>query len=242
MKNKLLSIYQNAQFYPNILGVFVNPFFIARKGLHTAIVENLHQLSGKLLDVGCGSKPYKVISSATTYIGLEIDSEENRKTKNADFYYDGKNMPFSAEEFDSVLCNQVLEHVFNPSEFLDEINRVLKISGQGLFTVPFTWDEHEQPYDYARYTSFGLKHLFEQHGFEVIKQEKINNGFQVLLQLLNCYIYKVSHTNSFILNVAICVLIISPFNLIGIICSKLLPKNNDLFLDNLIIVRKIANA
>ena len=61
-----------------------------------------------------------------------------------------------------MLCNQVLEHVFNPDEFLLKINRVLKNDGKLLLTVPFVWDEHEQPFDYARYSSFGLKALIEK--------------------------------------------------------------------------------
>ena len=52
-------------------------------------------------------------------------------------------------------------------------------------TVPFVWDEHEQPYDYARYSSFGLKHILNENGFEVIEQRKSNNGIEVIFQLLN---------------------------------------------------------
>ena len=55
------------------------------------------------------------------------------------------------------MCNQVLEHVFNPDDFVREIARVLKPGGALLLTVPFVWNEHEQPYDYARYSSFGLR-------------------------------------------------------------------------------------
>jgi SAM-dependent methyltransferase len=70
----------------------------------------------------------------------------------------------------------VLEHVFNPDDFLNEVNRVLKPSGKLLLTVPFVWDEHEQPYDYARYSSFGLRSLLEKHGFSIVKHEKVGGG------------------------------------------------------------------
>ena len=72
-----------------------------------------------------------------------------------------------------MLCNQVLEHVFNPQEFLGELGRVLARGGRLLLTVPFVWDEHEQPFDYARYSSFGLKALLEQHGFRVLQHRKL---------------------------------------------------------------------
>ena len=67
--------------------------------------------------------------------------------KHADRSYDGKTFPFSDGEFDAVLTSEVLEHVFNPDEFLSEINRVLRDDGVLLLTVPFVWDEHEQPFD-----------------------------------------------------------------------------------------------
>jgi len=37
-------------------------------------------------------------------------------------------------------------------------------------TAPFVWDEHSQPYNYARYSSFGLKFILEKHGFEILEQ------------------------------------------------------------------------
>jgi SAM-dependent methyltransferase len=94
-------------------------------------------ISGKTLDVGCGQKPYEHIYRSSKYIGLEIDSPENRANKKADFYYDGKRFPFEDDEFDSIVCHQVLEHVFNPSRFLSELHRVIKIGGYFLISVPF---------------------------------------------------------------------------------------------------------
>jgi SAM-dependent methyltransferase len=94
----------------------------------------------------------------------------------------------------------VFEHVFNPSEFLREINRVTKIGGLFLITVPFVWDEHEQPYDYARYSSFGLKHILSENGFEIVEHRKSNNGLEVIFQLINAYISKVTFTERVSIN------------------------------------------
>ena len=132
----------------------------------------------------------------------------------ADYYYDGKTFPFKESEFDSVVTNQVLEHVFNPDEFLSEINRVLKINGKLLLTVPFVWDEHEQPYDYARYSSFGLKSLLEKNGFEILDLRKSVNDYSVLAQLFNAYIYKITRRNIFIKNLAL-ILVIAPVTIFG---------------------------
>jgi len=171
-----------------------------------------------------------------------VDDEGNRNHNFADIFYDGKIIPFEDKFFDSILSNQVFEHVFNPNEFLREINRVTKIDGLFLITVPFVWDEHEQPYDYARYSSFGLKHILSENGFEIVEYRKSNNGFEVIIQLINDYIFKVTMTKSAYINFLITLILIAPVNIIGLILSKILPKNDDLYLDNIALAKKIKDV
>lgn len=242
MLNYLKKYYSSEQFNPNIVGLFINPFYFARKGLYKNISELIKNLNGKILDIGCGQKPYQSLCNAIEYIGLELDTPENRLNKKADYFYDGISMPFEDKTFDSILSNQVFEHVFNPESFLTEMNRVLKMEGNLLITVPFVWDEHEQPYDYARYSSFGLKHILNEHGFELIEHRKSNNGIEVIFQLLNGYIYKVTMTKSGYLNLLITLLLMAPINIIGLILSKILTKNNDLYLDNIVLAKKVKNV
>lgn len=228
-------------FEPTLIGVFVNPFYIARISLLKEIQKLGSEISGKTLDVGCGTKPYKKYFASSEYVGLEIEEQTNDQIKQADVYYDGKHFPFENAEFDSLLSNQVLEHVFNPTEFLSEINRVLKINGKLLISVPFVWDEHEQPYDYARYSSFGLIHLLQQHGFEILKSEKSVNDFRIFAQLLNAFIYKIVRKNK-IIKQLFTFFVMSLISLIGVVLGKILPKNDDLFLDNVILAKKIINV
>lgn len=225
------------QFEPSFLGIFLNPFFIARRGLLKSIKELGKEITGKTLDVGCGTKPYEKYFNSSEYIGLEIETTMNREIKQADYFYDGKKFPFGNSEFDSIVTNQVLEHVFNPDEFLSEINRVLKTNGKLLLTVPFVWDEHEQPYDYARYSSFGLKSLLEKHGFEIIKHHKSVNDFGAVIQLMNAYIHKITYTTPLLRQITKFTLC-SIINLLGIVISFILPRNDDFFLDNIILAIK----
>jgi len=242
MKENLKKIFNKEQFNPRILGIFINPFYFARKGLYKNISELAKNLKGRILDVGCGQKPYKNLFDYKEYIGIEIDTPENRKNKKADYFYDGKVIPFPNDSFDSVITTEVLEHVFYPNEFLKEINRVTKMGGFLLITVPFVWDEHEQPFDYARYTSFGLKHLLNISGFEIIKHRKSNNGIELIFQLFNTYIYKIIWQKNTFINLLILLLVMAPINLLGIILSSILPKNNDLYLDNIILAKKVKNV
>ena len=138
--------------------------------------------------------------------------------------------------------DEVFEHVFNPTQFLLEIHRVLKPSGMLLMTVPFVWDEHEQPYDYALYSSFGLKSIIEKTGFEIVESRKSIDDIRVVFQLLNNYIYKKTITRNRYINLLVTLLLMAPFNIIGELLSKTLPKNGDLYLDNVILARRLKHV
>jgi SAM-dependent methyltransferase len=238
MITRLKKRIQKELFEPGIIGLITNPFYIARKGLLNGISEMGKSITGRTLDVGCGTKPYEKYFSSSEYIGLEIDSTIHREVTKADVFYDGKKFPFNNNEFDSIITNQVFEHVFNPDDFLSEINRVLKKEGYLLMTVPFVWDEHEQPFDFARYSSLGIKSVIEKKGFEIVEQKKIASDFSVIVQLINAYLYKITYRVR-IIKIIITVLIMFPLNVFGIISSKIFPPNKDLYLDNIILAKKL---
>lgn len=107
-----------------------------------------------------------------------------------------------------------------------------------MLTVPFVWDEHEQPFDYGRYSSYGLKHLLEEQGFEIIEHKKTIPDFRAVIQLVNIYFFKITYAKSIYL-LPIILLLTIPFNIIGQIIYKLLPQNEDLFLDNVVLCKKV---
>lgn len=238
MKNILVKFYISQQFNPSFFGIFINPFYFARKALYAAMRELAPNIKGKTLDIGCGVKPYQSLCRSSSYIGLELDSKENRDKKLADFFYDGKAFPFEKNSFDSAIANQVLEHVFEPEVFLEEIHRVLVPGGLLLVTVPFVWAEHEQPQDYARYTSFGIRYLLEKSGFKIIKQSKLCNRIDFIFQIFTSNLLNKIQTNNNTLNLLLCAAIISPFTLIGAILCVFSPKSEDWYLDNVLLVEK----
>jgi len=240
MIKKLKDIYKREMFYPSALGLFFNPFYFARKELNRAMIRRSSDLFGNLLDVGCGTKPYEKIFNVTSYTGLDFDSPGNRERGIADDLYDGEHFPYDDHSFDSVLCNQVLEHVFNPNEFLQEINRVLKPEGKLLLTVPFVWDEHEQPYDYARYSSFGLHALLKKNGFVISIHEKLGANATTLFQLTNAYLFKVIQSWPRSMQHLFTVTVIASINFVGVVAGRVLPANPDLYLDHVVLARKVT--
>lgn len=224
---------------PTFIGLVFNPFYLARTALWCSIREYSFYLEGRLLDVGCGTKPYAKLLNVTSYIGLDLDNERCRNLGFADDFYDGTVFPYKNESFDSVLCNQVLEHIFFPDSFIVELARVIKPGGRMLITVPFIWDEHEQPNDYARYTTYGLKSILERNGFRVIEQRRLLADPSIFCQLFNAYVFKKWRSNIFIWNIIITICVIFPLNICGRWLFRLLPDNPDMFLDQVIVAERI---
>jgi len=94
MSTNLRRQFAARQFKPGIIGIFINPFFLARRGLWREIEAASPMLAGDLLDVGCGSKPYQALFKVHSYTGLEIDTPTARLRNVADAYYDGKFFSF----------------------------------------------------------------------------------------------------------------------------------------------------
>jgi len=69
-----------------------------------------------------------------------------------------------------------MEHLAEPKFFLSECFRILKPDGIIFITVPFMWHVHEEPYDYFRYTRYGLEYIMKKTGFIEI-EIKENTGF-----------------------------------------------------------------
>ena len=241
MKTILRAIYDKQAFYPDwLIGIWINPFFIVRRGLIRGVrLIASTFVGGKLLDVGCGSKPYEPLFNVDDYVGIDIEvSGHNHASSKVDKFYDGKTIPFDDEEFDWVFSSEVFEHVFNLNELLGEINRVLHKGGGLAFTCPFVWDEHEQPFDFARYTSFAIRDIMEKNGFEVEVLIKSTNYFETIMQMLSAYISQHCLPSNAYLRIAMYPIFVSPFNIVGCLLGKLLPKSENFYLNNVVIARK----
>lgn len=106
------------------------------------------------------------------------ESWANRHPTRPDYWFDGRQIPFEDSSFDLILCTEVLEHAEDPDKLVREMNRVLQPGGMALITVPSMWGEHETPYDFRRFTSFGVMKLLEQGGFSVLTALKEKAGIE----------------------------------------------------------------
>lgn len=238
MRETLKMQYLRQQATPGLLGLLINPFYFSRRSLFKEMAGLSPRLSGRMVDVGCGQQPYRHLFNVDEYCAVELDTEDNRRTKRADFFYDGRTLPFDSENFDALLCNQVLEHVPGDEAFIAELARVVKPGGLLVLTAPFVWDEHEQPYDFKRYTSFGLRALLEKHGLSVIDFRKTCADASLIFQVANAYTFKTILPENPYMHLLLTLLLIAPVNVLGVLVSMLLPNNRDMYLDNVVLVRK----
>jgi SAM-dependent methyltransferase len=214
-----------------------SPFFLSDRALRQTLSPIGAEARGTLVDIGCGTQPYRELFGGTQYIGIEIPARSAvGSRKLADVFFDGYRIPLSDHSADFALCSQVLEHVFDPDRFLLEISRILRPGGQLIITVPFLWDEHEQPYDFSRYSSFGLRHLASKAGFKVEAEYKTLADASVLVQLALAYCFKASRRLVPSFAKPLMAAVSLPANLLGIAASWL-PRNEDLYLDNVMVWR-----
>jgi SAM-dependent methyltransferase len=237
---KLKEFYKKEKFHPSFVSIFINPSYIIRKGLFRGVSSNAKYMKGIMLDFGCGCKPYKNLLNVQEYIGLDIKESGHDHTKERiNVFYDGKKIPFGDNHFDAVFSSEVFEHIFNLDEILNELHRVMKPGANILITVPFVWDEHEIPYDFARYTSYGIKYLLESKGFQIIKIEKTTNYMETIFQMWNTYISQYVLPSTPCLKIILNPLFIAPTTMLGILLSKILPDNRNLYHNNIVVAKKL---
>ncbi|MFY0604914.1 MAG: class I SAM-dependent methyltransferase [Flavobacteriaceae bacterium] len=139
---------------------------------------NLIDKRSSVLDYGSGDGPYKVMlkNYFDEYVAADYQVTNTHHSVRPDIFIDD-NQHVNVEDgtYSCVVVSEVLEHLYKPHEALREIKRVLKPNGYVIGTVPFFMWEHEKPYDFHRYTYFGLKRMFEDNGFEIIKLDYVGD-------------------------------------------------------------------
>lgn len=139
---------------------------------------------GTLLDIGCGSKPYKQLfeKHVRRYVGID------KCSSHADMQKDFFATKIPHDSFDTILCTQVLEHVPNPNAFLKNISRVLKQNGIAIVTAPLVAALHEEPNDYYRFTKYALRDLFKNNGFSIISLKEEGNWISSTITMTAFYL------------------------------------------------------
>lgn len=150
-------------------------------------------LKGRLIDIGCGSKPYKNLLSEYVSEHIGIDQKNTMHFQhNIDIFSSAYQIPVANGAFDSAICTAVLEHLEEPEAALRECYRVLSDEGVAIYSIPFIWHLHEEPRDFYRFSKYGLEYLFKKVGFEILELNALSGFWLTFGQL---FVYNLHRLN-----------------------------------------------
>jgi len=166
-----------------------NHHYIVLSFLHKWMSERaLPVARGRLLDYGCGGQPYRALFEPVVdqYIAADVTIYRDKKVDV--LLAPNQHVPLPDCSFDVILATQTLEHVPTPAFYVAECARLLRAGGTLILTAPMQWRHHEVPYDYFRFTRFGIERLLKDHGFEVMEASSTGGVFALMGQILLNYL------------------------------------------------------
>ena len=125
------------------------------------------EASGVMLDYGCGGQPYKnfFMPKLSRYIGADVSAADGICL---DIEIEPQQaLALDGASIDTLLSTQTLEHIEDIEFYISECARLVRPDGVLILTAPMQWRHHEVPYDYWRFTQYGLISLLERHGFSI---------------------------------------------------------------------------
>ncbi len=131
------------------------------------LTQYISYLHGKVLDIG-GKKENKRGSFRPPLHKVEsweyLNSDASTKP---DILAGAEQIPVPSETYNTVLLAEVLEHVMDPGQVLQEASRVLGIHGILVLSMPFLIAVHGDPNDYQRWTRHKLELELSKAGFKI---------------------------------------------------------------------------
>lgn len=228
---------------------YFSPFFIARyyflKDLRSLLTQ--YKFKGNLMDIGCGSKPYKkFFLHVKKYQGIDFKNYSiNRdfEEDTPDYYFSTTYkhsllIPFRKNQFDNSVSFQVLEHHPSPQRMIHEMVRITKPGGYILISVPFIWPLHEIPYDYHRFTEYYFHNIFSDLHCTILQIKKEGSLFSTLILLVSDYLDIVaSRSKLYYYPIALVFLPVLFFHYASIFIDRIFPSK-EIFFNYLVLARK----
>jgi 2-polyprenyl-3-methyl-5-hydroxy-6-metoxy-1,4-benzoquinol methylase len=134
----------------------------------------------RVLNIGSGGRVGEIVNEVCRKQGFTVLSIDISPERKPDVVCDICTSTFE-DEFDVVVCSEVLEHIMEPHVAIEKILASLRNGGLLIMSTPFIFPLHDRPNDYFRYTKYGLEYLL-RHFTNVYIQER--NGWAESLCVL----------------------------------------------------------
>lgn len=105
-----------------------------------AVEKNFqHERPELVLEIGSGISPVMTVTDRIIYSDLSLKALQILKRSHARWscvVADGMRLPFKSGVFSHTICSEVLEHLEDDSEALNELSRVMRLAGRLIITFP----------------------------------------------------------------------------------------------------------
>ena len=196
---------------------YLNPAFIEKHSVYGSIRYLLttykKELQNKnLLDLGCGSCPYRRSFEELNidYKGIDFKNyspNSSFESKEPEFYFDESykenfKLPYiKNESYGIITAFQVLEHHENIDILFSEASRILKKGGYLILSFPFIWELHEEPNDFQRLTHYKIQKYCSKYNLRIIEQTKRGGAISTVSQLINLSLFNTRLPKIFVMAV-----------------------------------------
>jgi SAM-dependent methyltransferase len=173
--------------------------WLIKRAVNRLVQCHLPGMTGVVYDLGCGRRPYEaeISTRCASYVG--VDWTNTLHGLRADVVADlNRPLPIESEVADTVVTFEVLEHLSEPQLMLSEACRILRPGGSLFLSVPFQWLVHEAPWDFFRYTNYGLEHLLKKAGFEDIAITPTTGFWSMWILKLNYQLVRLARGPKFV--------------------------------------------
>jgi SAM-dependent methyltransferase len=228
---------------------YISPYFLIRHYLNRDIgrLVDKYDFKGKLIDIGCGNKPYRdIFKKISSYEGIDFkDFSVNKDClpSKPEFYFEENylkdlRLNFKDDSFDVSVSFQVLEHHKNPKLFIEEMLRITKCHGYVMISFPLVNELHEIPNDYFRFTEFGLREMLCGLNCELLEVKRQGGILSVIYKLLNGNLNYFASKNRFNYFLAVMVFpVFLVFQYVALFIDRII--NNDIvFANYLVLIKK----
>ncbi|MEI7037528.1 class I SAM-dependent methyltransferase [Fulvimonas yonginensis] len=141
---------------------------------------SLRSAKGRILDVGAADRWIAShLGNDVDYVALDYPATGNQfYAARPDIFADACALPVTDAAVDGVVCLEVIEHVPDPGLAVREIARVLRPGGSAWISMPFLYPVHNEPFDFQRYTRYGLRRDAERAGLQVVELRRSGHALR----------------------------------------------------------------